>query len=331
MTGVHPKGTKSLKVRLDSLLDALAARGWEAGAVAGWDEELTRRNLTALCSSGLRSATLPLAAVAVELLSLHQPDTVRGVMYSVVSAGWLPDTSKQSYGRIQRILNDLRKQRVLPFDWVVDNIRSTIKPSSWTGLADFTNTVQAAYRLDFWASLPTCVVLIVEKDTVAGRIAPVTREYDVALHPLRGFSSTSFAWSIAKEWAAIEKPITAYYIGDHDPSGRDIERSVRATLREYADRDFEWERLAVEPEHLGEFNVIPLTAKATDTRHERFVEEYGEECAEVEAIPANELREMVRAAIVQHIPADEWERLRRVESAEREQWESVMVQLRGER
>lgn len=132
------------KSRLVSLLRDLRRRGWEPGEAAEWDEEITRKNLSALCSSGLRSATLPLAAVAVELLSLHSPDTVRGVMYSVVSAGWLPDTSKQSYGRIQRILNDLRKQRVVPFDWIVDNVRATIKPSSWTGLGDFTETVRDA-------------------------------------------------------------------------------------------------------------------------------------------------------------------------------------------
>jgi len=186
------------------------------------------------------------------------------------------------------------------------------------------------YRRDFWASLPVCVVIIVEKDTVAGRIAPVTREYDVALHPSRGFSSTSFAWSIASEWANINKPIVAYYIGDHDPSGHEIESSVRKTLRDYANRDFEWQRLAVLPEHLSRFNVIPLKAKATDTRHARFVAEFGHDCAEVEAIPANVLRDMVRTAIEEYIPAAEWQRLRDLEAAEREQWVSVMAQFRGD-
>ena len=62
---------------------------------------------------------------------------------------------------------------------------------------------------------------------VTGRGVAVTAATIARLrHPLRGYSSTSFAWAIARRWAKIRKPIVVYYVGDHDPSGRDIERSV---------------------------------------------------------------------------------------------------------
>ena len=286
-------------------------------------------NCRILAETGLYSNTLPLAAVALELLAELKPDTVRGNMYAVVSVGWLPDTGKQSYNRVQRILNVLRKKRVIPFRWIVDNIRSTDKPSSWSGLADFADTVQDAYRKDFWAELPEYVCIIVEKDTVAGRIAPVTRKYDVALHPLRGFCSTSFAYEIGEQWREIEKPIHCYYIGDHDPSGRDIERSVRERLAEFSERDFSWTRLAVESWQFDEYNIIPLAPKKGDTRYQRFAEEYGDRCAEVEAIPANVLRQMVEDAIVSHIPADQWKRLQAVEVKEKKNWQNFMAKIRG--
>jgi hypothetical protein len=218
---------------------------------------------------------------------------------------------------------------VLPYPWIVDNIRSTEKPSSWSGLADFTETVQQAYRRDFWASLPEYVCIIVEKDTVAGRVLPVTEEYDVPLHPLRGFSSTTFAFSIANQWRAIEKPIFVYYIGDHDPSGRDIERSFRACLAEYSGKEFTWERLAVEPEDFPEYNIIPLAPKKKDTRYARFAAQYGEHCAEVEAVPADALRTMVREAIIRHIPQEEWARLQAIEAEEKESFANVIAQLTG--
>jgi hypothetical protein len=279
---------------------------------------------------GFSAKLLPLACVAVELLSEREPDTVRGVMYACVSAGWLPDTSQQSYGKVQRILDTLRKREVVPFKWIVDNIRATEKPSSWSGLEDFADTVSRAYRKDFWASLPDYVSIIVEKDTVAGRVSPVTREYDVPLHPLRGFSSTSFAFAIADEWKRIQKPIHAFYIGDHDPSGRDIERSIRQRLTELSGKDFSWKRLAVEPSQFSEFNVIALDAKRGDTRYERFSEEFGDKCAEVEAVPADALRDMVRSAIESHIPAAEWSRLKEIEAEEKRSWGDVMRQLKGE-
>jgi hypothetical protein len=316
------------KSKLDSIFDSLRARGWEPGAAAGWDQEMVDRRYGFLAEQQLKGENLALAAVATELLFKHKPDTVRGVMYSVVSAGWLPDTGKKSYGRIQRLLNNLRKKGAIPFNWIVDNVRSTIKPSSWSGIEDYADTVADCYRKDFWASLPEYVALIVEKDTVAGRVAPVTKEFDVSLHPLRGYSSTSFAWSIARELECIDKPVTIYYIGDHDPSGRDIERSVITSLKAYGnDIEFEWQRLAVRPEQFDQYQIIPLEPKQKDVRYAKFVEQYGERCAEVEAVPATDLREMVRDAILAHIPADDWARLQQIEQQERQTWAGFMDHL----
>lgn len=319
------------KTKLASMFATLRDAGVEPGSLAGWDAATTEHNYAVIARARLKADNLPLAAVVVELLSKHQPDTVRGVMYSVVSAGWLPDTGDRSYGRVQRLLGALRKKGVVPFEWVVDNVRETEKPASWSGLGDFADTVRDAYRKDFWASLPAYVAVVVEKDTVAGRVAPVTRAFDVPLHPLRGYSSTSFAWSIARDWRRIEKPIHVFYVGDHDPSGRDIERSIVRSLREHSGgRDFAWRRLAVEPEHFERYDIIPLAPKQRDRRYAKFLDRYGPRCAEVEAVPATDLREMVRAAIEGHIPADQWARLRDVEERERAQWHEVMARIAGE-
>ena len=60
----------------------------------------------------------------------------------------------------------------MPFSWIVDGVRcSTVNPNSWSGLADYAETVRNAYRLNFWGgSLPHYVHFIVEKDAVAGRV-----------------------------------------------------------------------------------------------------------------------------------------------------------------
>lgn len=306
------------------LVSKLRDRGWKPGVVAGWNETEVERTYGILADAGLQQKTLPLACVVVELACERSPDTVRGIMYAVVSAGWLPDTSAKSYGRVQRILNTLRKRRIIPFSWITDNVRDTIKPSSWSGLGDFADTVRDAYRMDFWAKLPEYVAIIVEKDTVAGRIAKVTREYDVPLHPLRGYSSTSFTYTIAESWDRIDKPIACYYVGDHDPSGRDIERAVVAGLRDFTKRDFAWTRLAVTPEQFSTYKIIPLAPKKQDRRYRAFKAKYGDRCAEVEAVPAPALRAMVREAIESHIPQAKWRRLKKIEATERASWEEVM-------
>ena len=89
----------------------------------------------------------------------------------------MPSTDQCHYAALGRIVTRLREAHVLPFQWIVDSIRSTLKPSSWSGLDDFADAVRDAYRRDFWASLPDYVHVIVEKDAMAGVLQPVTREF----------------------------------------------------------------------------------------------------------------------------------------------------------
>ena len=90
---------------------------------------------------------------------------------------------------------------------------------------------------------------------------------------------------------------------------------------------FSWRRLAVLPDDFDDFNLIPLEPKKTDKRCVAFVDEHGSRCAELDAIPANELRYRVRKAIEQHIPQDEWKRLQEVERAEKESFNRVLEKM----
>lgn len=85
----------------------------------------------------------------------------------------------------------------------------------------------------------------------------------------------------------------------------------------------------MEPEHFERFKMLPLAAKVKDTRYARFAAEYGDRCAEVEAVPADVLRQMVKAAIESHIPAGEWERLKDIERRERESFRAVLERMKG--
>jgi hypothetical protein len=224
-------------------------------------------------------------------------------------------------------MTTLREAGFVPFSWIIDNVRSTIKPSSWSGLNEYVETVRECYRKDFWAGMPEYCHIIVEKDAIAGTLAPVTREYDVALSPIRGYVSLSFAHEIAATWNRIEKPITAYYLGDFDASGFDLERDLRAKLERYCKRPFTWKRLAVNKEDFGAFDLIPLKPKKSDRRYAAFIREHGSECAELDALPATELRRRVKEAIDRHIPQGQWERLQDVEKLEKETFTKVLNKL----
>ena len=105
--------------------------------------------------------------------------TLRQLFYRLVSAGEIAN-KPSDYRGLGVLMTRLREAGHVPRTWLVDHTRSTIKPSSWSGLADFGETVRDCYRKDFWASMPHHVEVFVEKDAVAGTVQPVTNENDVA-------------------------------------------------------------------------------------------------------------------------------------------------------
>jgi hypothetical protein len=189
--------------------------------------------------------------------------------------------------------------------------------------------------------MPAYVAVFVEKDAIASTVEPVTRRNDVALHVCRGYSSISFAGEIADVWAQIKKPIFAYYLGDFDPSGFDLERDLKEKLARYSDRfatddgdwadidSFVWKRLGVTEEDFQAHDLIRLPVKTLDKRAAGFVRTYGTSCAEIDALPPSELRQRVTDAIDSHIDVERWNRLLKVEQAERETLAHFVTSLRN--
>jgi hypothetical protein len=157
----------------------------------------------------------------------------------------------------------------------------------------------------------------------------------------------SFAGEVADLWAQVEKPIWAYYLGDYDPSGFDLERDLREKLERYSGRPcnhgpyvegtelvdgrlfdpgagFLWIRLGLRYSDFEEHGLIELPVKRTDKRSKAFVREHGDACAELDALPPNELRQRVRDAIERHIDPARWERLQEVERLERDTLATVI-------
>ena len=64
-----------------------------------------------------------------------------------------------------------------------------------------------------------------------------------------------------------------------------------------------------------------------DNRAKGFVEKYGDDFAELDAVPPDELRSRIETAINEHIDQDEWARLQRVEEPERETLSNFIDQM----
>jgi hypothetical protein len=295
----------------------------------GFKPGLARKDYIRIIDIGFNRACLAAAFVLTELALDYQPITVRGLMYRAQAAGLYPDTSNPYYQQTARVILKLRRGGIIPYSWIVDSTRRRLKPSSWSGLSDFADTAARAYRLDLWSRQKDYLEVFVEKDAMAGIIEPVTYEYDVHLNVIRGQVSETFVWNIAEEWNSIEKPIFAYYLGDHDPSGLKIEASIKSKLAGFSDRAFEWQRLAITPADFADPALLgfPVKRRGPVGSWRPYLETHGDRCVELDALNPNEVRCRIRDAIESHIDTDEWEALKTIEQLQRETLKKTMLSI----
>ena len=143
---------------------------------------------------------------------------------------------------------------------------------------------------------------------------------------LRGYCSESFAYELGEAIAYADKPVFIYQLGDHDPSGVNAWEDLQKKVTRFApDADVMFERLAVTPEQIEEFDLPTRPTKTSDSRAAGF----RGDSVEVDAIPAVLLRDLVEDAITQHIDPDELDFTRRIEAEERAGLASLFNQWPG--
>jgi hypothetical protein len=258
----------------------------------------------------------------LEIIDAGKPMTVRQVFYQATVHG-LVEKAESGYAKVQTDLTVMRRAGDLPYDWLADNTRWQRKPRTFDSVESALRETAALYRKSLWTNADSYVETWLEKDALAGVIYPVTSMYDVPLMVARGYASLSFLYNAAEFINELDVPTYIYHLGDFDPSGVNAGEKIEETLRELAPAAaIYFERIAVTPEQIAEWDLPTRPTKASDTRAKNF----GEISVELDAIEPNQLRALVQEAIETHLPADEFEVLKAAEQSERE----IISRLVGE-
>jgi hypothetical protein len=163
--------------------------------------------------------TIQREAACFRILAAIQPATVRAVCYRLFIQQLLDSMKKSQTNIISAMLVRMREAGDIPWDWIVDEGREEEVAQSWKNIAAYTETIERAYRRDYWAEQPVLVKVWSEKSTVGGILRPVLRQYGVPFQSLHGFTSATQAHEQAVFSADEGRPVVAYYVGDWDPSG----------------------------------------------------------------------------------------------------------------
>jgi hypothetical protein len=253
----------------------------------------------------------------------EKPTSVRGMYYMALGAGLIDKDAqgqRNNYMRVQRRLLQMRRSGRLPYSWITDGSRTIYGYDRYEDLEAFADHAASIYRKDYWMDSPVRVEVWVEKDAMAGKLKPVVRdEFGLGLYVSRGFASETYLQKAGDHIRSGGRPTYVYLLTDFDASGMNIAQTVeRELIKQASPTEVMVERIAATPEQIDEYGLITQPVTRTDTRAHRFIERHGTETVELDAIPAPEIRRLVRAAIERHMDPRRLEMLRMIEQEERE-------------
>ncbi|MEX2454473.1 MAG: hypothetical protein WD470_07205 [Rhodospirillaceae bacterium] len=253
------------------------------------------------------------------IVEVQQPMSVRQVFYQASVHG-IVEKAESGYRKVQTDLTLMRRDGTLPYGWLADSTRWRKHPASYDSVKQAVVATAHYYRKALWSDLDSYVEIWLEKDALAGVVFPITAMYDVPLMVARGYASLSFLHSAAEEIRDIGRPTFIYHLGDYDPSGVNAAEKIEQTLHEMApDDDITFERIAVTPEQIAEWDLPTRPTKQSDTRSQGF----GDISVELDAIPPDRLRELVTSVLELHLPADQLATLMVAEASERQMLKGI--------
>jgi hypothetical protein len=284
---------------------------------------------------GLSRDTAKLIRYANGLLSGNHPMTLRQLHYAIFSRREIPyDNTLADYRRLSRATTLARRafrewelagtdESNLPAywidpSWMVDETREAETVSVWKDASAYVDAVKRSYRRDNWQDQPRYCEVWSEKATILGSIRPIADTLGFTLRVCHGFGSTGMESQIGEHFETLDKEITVFFLGDHDPSGRVIEQDIHLRAQSAAGRQFKMERLAIHPQDIKRFNLPPQRIKTSDSRAQSFRERFGPNAptVELDALPAEELRRRVKQAVSGLIDLELWNRQTDVQEIE---------------
>jgi hypothetical protein len=262
-----------------------------------------------------------------DIVADMQPMTVRQVFYQATVRGIIEKT-ESGYDKVQTDLTVMRRAGDLPYGWLADSTRWQRKPDTFDNVEEALRETARLYRKSLWSDAQAYVEIWLEKDALAGVVWPETSMFDVPLMVARGYASLSFLHSAAEAISAIDRPTYIYHLGDYDPSGVNAGEKIEQTLTEMApDAEIYFTRIAVTPEQISDWGLPTRPTKVSDSRAKNF----GDISVELDAIEPDQLRALVRCAIEQHLPPDQFAILKEAERSEREIISCLVTRMAGGR
>lgn len=226
--------------------------------------------------------------------------TLRQVYYQLVARGYIPN-NERSYKNVGSLINDGRLAGLIDWHSVTDRTRNLRKESHWDNPADVIASARYSYNLDKWKGQPNYVEVWVEKDALVDIVGQACDPLDTPYFSCRGYTSQSEMWSAAQRFIRQEQreKRIIIHLGDHDPSGIDMTRDIQERL-ELLGADVYVKRVALTMNQIQTYNPPPNPAKITDSRASKYIDQFGDESWELDALEPKVITDLIKKQVTMY-------------------------------
>lgn len=222
--------------------------------------------------------------------------TIRQLFYQFVSRDILPNTDK-SYDLISSTISNARLAGLVDWNAIQDRTRFSRSLSHWTSPEEIVRAAVNGYKRNHWEGQPCYVEVWVEKDALIDVVQQACQSLDVSCFSCRGYVSQTAMWEASLRFIQHRNSdCKLFHLGDHDPSGIDMTRDIGDRLHTFNAR-VDVKRIALNMDQVKQYGPPPNPAKLTDSRCADYIEQYGEESWELDALEPPVLVELINTAV----------------------------------
>jgi hypothetical protein len=246
-----------------------------------------------------RRAFWPLTDRRIHYLLLNDPPLIHAR-----KPGSLYQNNPKSYKALCELLTRARLANKVPMNAIHDPTRPVV---SWQTCREVGAFIRGeldgflkGYYRDLQQSQPCHIEIVGEKNTLEGDIRPVAMEYRIPYTLGRGYVSLPPRQAMALRFKRSGKAkLVLLVLSDFDPEGEDIGHAwVRSMRDDLGIANIAAVKVALTAAQVAEMGLPPrMKAKAKSSRRGKFVERHGEDVFELEAVPEERLRAILRQAI----------------------------------
>lgn len=270
--------------------------------------------------------------------------SLRQLYYQLVSRDIIANNQRE-YKNLGDLLGEARMAGLINWDHIVDRTRNLMGNRHWDKPSDLIKEMSARYANNRWEDQEHYLECWIEKSALEGVIGRICGQMDIPFFSCRGYTSISEMWIAGQrliERLHKGKRVHIIHLGDHDPSGIDMSRDIKARLNTFIDSHMPGEsvhvlRVALNMPQIDRLKPPPNPTKLSDSRAKDYIEKYGEDSWELDALDPVELNAIVERAVKMYRDEKKWnaavkreERGRKTLQAIYDDFPGVVKYLRGE-